>query len=219
MLVARTGPDAGYRRGRVAVGFNNGLGTLTFSTGQVARICMVAPRVAARWIDAGKLAGYRLPLSRDRRVLRADLVRFMRENGLPMARLEEVSPRALLVGLEPHAAGQLTAALAAQEGWVTTLAATPAEAGLAAAAGVALAVIDCAIGRREALDLAGFLRGLPEPPRVVILANEDETDEAGLAAAADHVYRKPANLEGVAGAFAREPLRLAGPAGEGEEAA
>ena len=55
-----------------------------FTTGQIARVCHVAPRTATKWIDSGVLKGYRLPGSRDRRVTRADLLRFLTEHGMPL---------------------------------------------------------------------------------------------------------------------------------------
>ena len=38
-----------------------------FTTGQVAKICKVAPRTVSKWFDSGRLKGYRIPGSQDRR--------------------------------------------------------------------------------------------------------------------------------------------------------
>ena len=32
-----------------------------FTTGQVAKICHVAPRTVSKWFDSGQLRGYRIP--------------------------------------------------------------------------------------------------------------------------------------------------------------
>jgi len=32
-----------------------------FTTGQVAKICKVAPRTVSKWFDSGRLKGYRIP--------------------------------------------------------------------------------------------------------------------------------------------------------------
>src|SRR5262249_61528897 len=32
-----------------------------FTTGQVAKICKVAPRTVSKWFDSGRLRGYRIP--------------------------------------------------------------------------------------------------------------------------------------------------------------
>ncbi len=54
-----------------------------FTTGEVAQICKVASRTVATWIDSGRLRGYRIPGSLDRRVPRNALVQFCEQNGLP----------------------------------------------------------------------------------------------------------------------------------------
>ena len=55
-----------------------------FTTGDVARICNVAARTANKWFDSGLLKGYRIPVSKDRRVPVEELKRFMMDNNIPM---------------------------------------------------------------------------------------------------------------------------------------
>ena len=38
------------------------------TTGEVAKICNVAPRTVSKWFDSGQLRGYRIPGSKDRRI-------------------------------------------------------------------------------------------------------------------------------------------------------
>lgn len=52
--------------------------------GQCAKICKVAPRTVSKWFDSGRLKGYRIPGSQDRRVPQEYLVKFMNEHGLPI---------------------------------------------------------------------------------------------------------------------------------------
>jgi len=40
-----------------------------FTTGQVAKICKVAPRTVSKWFDSGRLKGYRIPGSPGSQVL------------------------------------------------------------------------------------------------------------------------------------------------------
>src|SRR5262245_37586211 len=54
------------------------------TTGEVARICKVAPRTVTKWFDSGQLHGYRIPGSKDRRIPVNQLVRFMRQNNMPL---------------------------------------------------------------------------------------------------------------------------------------
>ena len=52
-----------------------------FTTGQVAKICKVAPRTVSKWFDSGRLKGYRIPGSQDRRIPREYLIKFLKEHG------------------------------------------------------------------------------------------------------------------------------------------
>lgn len=55
-----------------------------FTTGQCAVICRVSPRIVSLWFDSGRLRGYRIPGSQDRRIPKEYLIRFMKENGIPI---------------------------------------------------------------------------------------------------------------------------------------
>ena len=72
-----------------------------FTTGQVAKICKVAPRTVSKWFDSGRLRGYRIPGSQDRRIPREHLLRFLKEHGMPLGDLEaEVYHKILVVGAD-----------------------------------------------------------------------------------------------------------------------
>ena len=58
-------------------------GKEVLTTGDVAKICHVAPRTVSKWFDNGQLRGYRIPASRDRRIPIGELKRFMKENNIP----------------------------------------------------------------------------------------------------------------------------------------
>lgn len=55
-----------------------------FTTGQVARMTKVSPQTVCRWFDSGRLKGYRIPGSRDRRIPKENLERFLKENLMPI---------------------------------------------------------------------------------------------------------------------------------------
>jgi hypothetical protein len=61
-----------------------------YSTGMIATILKVAPRTVSKWIDAGKLKGYRIPCSLDRRVSAHDLMDFMRKYDFPASQITQV---------------------------------------------------------------------------------------------------------------------------------
>ncbi len=68
------------------------------TTGEVARICHVAPRTVSKWFDSGQLRGYRIPGSRDRRIPLPQLVAFMRAHGMPLDALEDGACLIMIVG-------------------------------------------------------------------------------------------------------------------------
>lgn len=67
------------------------------TTGQIARICHVAPRTVSKWFDMGQLRGYRIPGSRDRRVPIDQLIRFMKTHNMPLNGLDAGPRRVLLM--------------------------------------------------------------------------------------------------------------------------
>ena len=72
-----------------------------FTTGQVAKICKVAPRTVSKWFDSGRLRGYRIPGSQDRRIPREYLIKFLKEHGMPLGELEEEGwHKILIIGAE-----------------------------------------------------------------------------------------------------------------------
>ncbi len=72
-------------------------GKNVFTTGDVARICNVAPRTVSKWFDEGHLKGYRIPGSKDRRIPINELVRFMKEHNMPLTSLPVGELRVLLI--------------------------------------------------------------------------------------------------------------------------
>ena len=90
---------------------------MVFTTGQVAKICQVAPRTVSKWFDSGKLKGYRIPGSQDRRIPRDQLIRFLKDNGMPLGNLEQESyHKILIVGAEPLFIERLQDLLAEDDG-------------------------------------------------------------------------------------------------------
>ena len=54
-----------------------------FTTFETAKLCHVSPLSIINWVNAGRLPAFRTP-GGHRRIRREDLVRFMRENGIPL---------------------------------------------------------------------------------------------------------------------------------------
>ena len=72
-------------------------GKNVLTTGDVAKICNVAPRTVSKWFDSGQLKGYRIPGSKDRRIPVNELIRFMKQNNMPLPAMPVGRMRVVIV--------------------------------------------------------------------------------------------------------------------------
>ncbi len=82
-------------------------GKNVLTTGDVARICNVAPRTVSKWFDNGQLKGYRIPGSKDRRIPLSELIRFMKVHNMPATALPVSKIRVLIVDSNDDSASTL----------------------------------------------------------------------------------------------------------------
>ena len=68
-----------------------------FTTGEAAEICRVSQQTIIRCFDAGRLEGFRVPGSRFRRIPRQNLVKFMKDNNIPLDAIESGKRKILIV--------------------------------------------------------------------------------------------------------------------------
>ncbi len=101
------------------------------TTGEVAKICNVAPRTVSKWFDSGQLKGYRIPGSKDRRIPLDELTRFMRSHGIPMQGLSSGKIRVLIVDSDREVVATLDHVLNEQTNYEVATATSAFEAGLA----------------------------------------------------------------------------------------
>lgn len=150
-----------------------------FTTGQVAKICKVAPRTVSKWFDSGRLRGYRIPGSQDRRIPREHLIRFLKEHGMPLGELEdEAMGKLLLVGIDSRVLSSLTEAITPED-FKTEIAASGFEAGIQAESlHPDCVVIDFAMGRNEALMIAQNLRRNADYSDTVLIGLLSDDDNA-----------------------------------------
>ena len=86
-------------------------GKNVLTTGDVAKICNVAPRTVSKWFDNGQLRGYRIPGSKDRRIPVSELIRFMKVHNMPTTALPVGKIRVLVVDRDKDAASDLAESL------------------------------------------------------------------------------------------------------------
>ena len=155
-----------------------------FTTGQVAKICKVAPRTVSKWFDSGRLKGYRIPGSQDRRIPREYLIKFLKEHGMPLGDLEdEAMAKVLIVAQDQILIENLRRELPVERQFKVGVAASGFEAGIQAESfHPDTIVIDLAMGRSEGLQIAQNLRRNPqyEQTLIIALASEDEAAPEGL---------------------------------------
>ena len=77
------------------------------TTGDVAKICHVAPRTVSKWFDNGQLKGYRIPGSKDRRIPVSELIRFMKMHNMPTSALPVGKIRVLIADSNDKTASAL----------------------------------------------------------------------------------------------------------------
>jgi excisionase family DNA binding protein len=68
-----------------------------FTTGQIAHITSVATRTVVKWIESGRLKGYKIPGSNHTRVVLNDLIEFMQANGFPTSELAALAVAQVLL--------------------------------------------------------------------------------------------------------------------------
>jgi two-component system, OmpR family, response regulator RpaA len=155
-----------------------------FTTGQVAKICKVAPRTVSKWFDSGRLRGYRIPGSQDRRIPREHLIKFLKEHGMPLGELEEEGlHKILIIGAEKLFVDRVRELLPEDDDFKYELASSGFEAGIMAESfHPDTIIIDLAMGRGEALQIAANLRRNEAYKDTLILAmaSEDEPNPEGL---------------------------------------
>jgi excisionase family DNA binding protein len=89
-------------------------GKNVLTTGDVAKICNVAPRTVSKWFDSGQLKGYRIPGSKDRRIPVNELIRFMKQNNMPVPALPVGRMRVVIVDSSTESASELAEMLKAK---------------------------------------------------------------------------------------------------------
>jgi two-component system response regulator RpaA len=138
----------------------NGVPPRVFTLGAAAKLCRVSPRCCQKWVDSGRLKGYRMPGSDHRRVAADDLVAFLRASGMPVP---------------PELAGSLrTAAVWVPDPPPGAEVVSPAVAGALAAKGeLASVVVGLADGLASAVGLARDVRGIDSGVRLVLVLAAD----------------------------------------------
>lgn len=156
-------------------------GKNVLTTGDVAKICNVAPRTVSKWFDSGQLKGYRIPGSKDRRIPLNELLRFMKAHNMPIEALSVGKLRVLIVDDRIEAKNGLIETLETRGNYDVETARTSFEAG-AAIQGFTphVVVINLLANGVDANGICRSIRGSEEfeTIKVIALANQLNDQEA-----------------------------------------
>jgi len=171
-----------------------------FTTGEAAEICKLSQQTIIRCFDSGRLHGFRVPGSRFRRIPRDGLVRFMRENNIPIDHVDGGKHRIVIVDDDPQMIELFTDVLGSDSRLEVRSATTGYDAGLLTEQFKPhVMILDYMLpdingnvvckSIREQPDLAGM--------KIIIVSgvvNQDEIEDL-LKAGADDFVKKPFNIE------------------------
>ena len=73
-----------------------------YTTGEAAAICKLSQQTIIRCFDSGQLQGFRVPGSKFRRIPRDAIIKFMKENSIPLDGLDSDKIRVLVVDDDPE---------------------------------------------------------------------------------------------------------------------
>lgn len=130
------------------------------TTGEVAKVCNVAPRTVSKWFDSGQLKGYRIPGSKDRRIPLSNLLAFMKAHGIPLDGVHSGKTRVLVADDEDEIANTLFKVLTEQANYEVRLAASGFEAGMECERfRPHVILMDLHLGDTDGMDVPNVIRG------------------------------------------------------------
>lgn len=172
------------------------------TTGQVAKICKVAPRTVSKWFDSGQLRGYRIPGSKDRRIPLSHLIHFMREHGIPLNGLEVGAVKIVVIDGDQGSCNLLREALSPSAGFDVTTVGTAFEAGIAIESSrPTVVIVDVTLPDIKAEQLVLDLRAITGLEDIRLIATSGAMTEGQgqqlLQAGFDAYFAKPFDVKEV----------------------
>ena len=173
-----------------------------FTTGEAAEVCKVSQQTIIRCFDAGRLNGFRVPGSRFRRIPREELIRFMRDNDIP---LEQMGPahsrkRILVVDDDPNIVDLMVDVLSRGDRYEVKTAMSGYDAGMMSESFKPdLMILDYMLPDINGNVVCRAVRNNADlgHTRIIIVSgvvNQNEIDGL-LEAGADEFVKKPFNIE------------------------
>ena len=159
-------------------------GKNVLTTGDVAKICHVAPRTVSKWFDKGQLKGYRIPGSKDRRIPVSELIRFMKVHNMPTEELAVGKIRVLIADSNHETASVLADILRSRADYEVQIVGSSFETGALVQTFAPHVVLVSFL--TEDIDAMGICKGLRDDEdlrtiKVIALANQlSDSESAAL---------------------------------------
>lgn len=151
------------------------------TTGEVAKICNVAPRTVSKWFDTGVLKGYRIPGSKDRRIPVSQLLRFMKDHGIPFDGISSGKTRVLIVDDEQEIVDVLQRALSEQANYEVRTATNGFQAGIEADRFKPhVMLLDVHLGEADVRNIANLVRSDDDLQMTKIIAMSGKMTDGQL---------------------------------------
>lgn len=151
------------------------------TTGEVAKICNVAPRTVSKWFDTGVLKGYRIPGSKDRRIPVSQLLRFMKDHGIPFDGISSGKTRILIVDDEQEIVDVLQKALSEQANYDVRTATNGFQAGIEADRFKPhVMLLDVHLGEADVRNIANLVRADDDLQMTKIIAMSGKMTDGQL---------------------------------------
>jgi len=173
-----------------------------YTTGEAAAICNLSQQTIIRCFDNGQLQGFRVPGSKFRRIPHESLVRFMKENGIPMNSLEDGKIRVLVVDDDPQIIELFVDVLSSDDRFEVATAQTGYDAGVITHQfRPDVIVLDYMLPDINGNVVCQTIRNNPELAHIKILIISGMVNPAEVKrltdAGADDFIKKPFNIETV----------------------
>lgn len=101
-----------------------------YTTGEAAELCNLSQQTIIRCFDSGRLRGFRIPGSKFRKIPKDSLMKFMKENNIPIINLQNGRKRLLIVDDDAEIVELMTDVLARDGRFEVRTASTGYDAGI-----------------------------------------------------------------------------------------
>jgi excisionase family DNA binding protein len=170
-----------------------------YTTGEAADACKISQQTIIRCFDAGRLEGFRVPGSKFRRIPRQSLIKFMKENNIPLDAIESGKKKVLVVDDDAEIVDLISDILIRDGRFETKTASSGYEAGISTQRfRPDLILLDYMLPDINGNVVCQTIRKNPEFENIKIIivsgvAKQDEIDQL-LKYGAEDFIKKPFNL-------------------------